>query len=288
MTKIPSKVEVRIKEALKRYQPLVEQAKARDVGEADTSTLVKDILADLFGYDKYSEITAEYQIKGTYCDLALKVDGKLTILVEVKSFNTELKEQHVKQAVDYAANQGVEWVILTNGQTWQVYRVCFAQPISNELMMTLAFGTLNAKSATDLESIFLLTREAQSKSLLDEYHEQRLALSRYCVGAVVLSESVINVIRRELKRLSPDVRIEAEEIERVLSDEVIKREVLEGEKAMEAKKRLAKAAAKALRKIEKDMVVSQPGSSTPASGNHGVSIPTITSVADPKAPATTP
>ena len=36
MAKIPSKVESRIKEALKRYQPLVEQAKSRDVGEAET------------------------------------------------------------------------------------------------------------------------------------------------------------------------------------------------------------------------------------------------------------
>jgi len=252
MAKIPSKVESRIKEALKRYQPLVEQAKARDIGEADTSTLVKDVLADLFGYDKYSEITAEFQIKSTYCDLALKIDGKLAVLVEVKSLNTDLKEQHVKQAVDYAANQGVEWVILTNAQTWQVYRVCFAQPISNELLMTLQFGALNAKADGDLESIFLLTREAQGKSLLDEYHEQRLALSRYCVGAVVLSEPVLSVIRRELKRMSPDVRIEMDEIDRVLTDEVIKREVLEGDKAVDAKKRVSKAAAKALRRIERD------------------------------------
>jgi predicted type IV restriction endonuclease len=282
MAKIPSKVESRIKEALKRYQPLVEQAKARDVGEADTSTLVKDILADLFGYDKYSEITAEYQIKSTYCDLALKIDGKLSVLVEVKSLNTDLKEHHVKQAVDYAANQGVEWAILTNAQTWQVYRVCFAQPISNELLMTLTFGSLNAKSDADLESIFLLTREAQGKSLLDEYHEQRLALSRYCVGAVVLSEVVLNVIRRELKRMSPDVRIEIEEIERVLSDEVIKREVLEGEKAVDARKRLAKAAAKALRKTEKEptieLVVESPN----------ISITVAPVKADPKPQTMTP
>jgi hypothetical protein len=63
MAKIPAKVEMRMKDALKRFKPIVEQAKARDVGEADTSTLVKDILSDLFGYDKYSEITAEQQIK---------------------------------------------------------------------------------------------------------------------------------------------------------------------------------------------------------------------------------
>jgi hypothetical protein len=66
MAKIPTKVETRIKNALKRFKPVVEQAKARDIGEADTSTLVKDILADLFGYDKYTEITAEYQIRAHF------------------------------------------------------------------------------------------------------------------------------------------------------------------------------------------------------------------------------
>jgi hypothetical protein len=252
MAKIPTKVESRIKDALRRFQPVVEQAKSRDIGEADTSTLVKDILSELFGYDKYSEITAEYQIKSTYCDLAMKVDGKLAVLVEVKSLNTELKEQHIKQAVDYAANQGVEWVILTNAQSWQVYRVTFAQPISHELLMNLQFGALSHKSDADMESLFLLSREAQGKSLLDEYHEQRMALSRYSVGAVVLSEPVLAVLRRELKRMAPDVRIEIEEIERVLVDELLKRDVLEGDKAVEAKRRLAKAAARAAKKTEKN------------------------------------
>ena len=37
MAKIPAKVESRIKDALKRYQPLVEQAKARDIGEANAT-----------------------------------------------------------------------------------------------------------------------------------------------------------------------------------------------------------------------------------------------------------
>ena len=53
MATIPTKVESRIQDALKRFLPVIEQAKARDVGEADTSTLVKDIFADFFGYDRY-------------------------------------------------------------------------------------------------------------------------------------------------------------------------------------------------------------------------------------------
>ena len=247
MAKIPAKVESRIKEALKRFKPVIEQAKSRDIGEADTSTLVKDILAEAFGYDKYAEITAEYQIKCTYCDLAIKADGKLALLIEVKAIGLELKEVHIKQAVDYAANQGVEWVILTNAITWQVYKIGFGKPITNELLMSINFLNIDAKNESDIETLYLLSREAQGKSLLDEYHEQRQALSKYCIGALLLSEPILSMIRRELKRISPDVKIEIEEIQSVLSQEVIKRDVLEGEKAQDATKKITRAANRALR-----------------------------------------
>ncbi|MFA6289612.1 MAG: type I restriction enzyme HsdR N-terminal domain-containing protein [Opitutaceae bacterium] len=265
MAKIPAKVESRIKDALKRFKPVIEQAKARDIGEADTSTLVKDILADLFGYDKYTEITAEYQIKSTYCDLALKIEGKLALLVEVKAIGLELKESYIKQAVDYAANQGIEWVILTNAVTWQVYKVGFGKPITNDLLMTLNFLSLDPKVDSDLESLYLLSRESQGKSLLDEYYEQKQALSKYCIGALLLTEPVLAVVRRELKRMSPDVKIEIEEIQSVLSQEVIKRDVIEGEKALEAGRKITRAANRALKaKSEKETGVGQAPSLTTA------------------------
>ena len=64
---------------------------------------------------------------------------------------------------------------------------------------------------------------------------------------MVLSDSVLEVIRRELRRVSPDVRIDIDQIRTVLANEVIKREVMEGEKADEAKKKIAKAVGKATR-----------------------------------------
>ncbi len=104
MAKIPTKVSDRIAAGIKRFQPILAAAKSRDVGESDTVTIVVDVLAELFGYDKYSEVTSEYAIRGTYCDLATKIDGVLQLLIEVKAIGIELKENHVKQAVDYAAN----------------------------------------------------------------------------------------------------------------------------------------------------------------------------------------
>jgi len=113
---IPNKAAERIKSELKRFQPIVQAAKTRDVNESDTVVIVTDLLQYIFGYDKYNEITSEHMIRGTYCDLAVKIDGTLAFLLEVKSIGTELKDGHVKQAVDYAANQGVDWVGLTKGK----------------------------------------------------------------------------------------------------------------------------------------------------------------------------
>lgn len=62
---------------------------------------------------------SEHAIRGTYCDLAVRIDGKLAFLLEVKAVGLDLKDQHVKQSVDYAANQGCEWVVLTNGIEWR-------------------------------------------------------------------------------------------------------------------------------------------------------------------------
>ena len=246
MPTIPAKVYDRLVSSVKRFQPILSVAKSRDASEADTSTVVRDLLADMFGYDKYAEITSEFVIKGTYCDLAVKLDGKLQLLIEVKAIGSELKDAHTKQAVDYAANQGVEWVILTNGSTWRVYRVFFGRPIAQELVYECDLLSLNPKNRSEIEPLYLLAKEGQNKSVLHEYHAQRQAMSRHYLGAVILDEAVLDVIRRELRRLSPDVKIDRDDLRTVLVDEVLKREVTEGDKADEARKKVAKVRGKAL------------------------------------------
>ena len=158
MAKIPAKVSDRISAGIKRFQPILASAKARDVGESDTVTIVVDMLADVFGYDKYSEITSEYAIRGTFCDLATKLDGVLQMLIEVKAIGLDLKETHVRQAVDYASNQGVDWVVLTNAVCWRVYKVIFAKPIDQDLVIDIDFMALNHKSAKDIELLYLFCK----------------------------------------------------------------------------------------------------------------------------------
>jgi type I restriction and modification enzyme subunit R-like protein len=247
MARLPRRAAERVTAGLKKFQPILAAAKTRDVNESDTVVIVTDLLQEIFGYDKYSEISSEHMIRGTFCDLAVKLDGALALLIEVKAIGLELKDQFVKQAVDYAANQGCEWVALTNGTAWQVYKVGFSKPIQHELVLSLDLATMNPRSAEHVDLLGLLAKEGWQKAHLGEYHTQRQALSRFTLGALVLSEPVLDVIRREVRRLSPDVRVDVEDLKAALEAEVLKREVLEGDRAEAARRHVAKAAGRLLR-----------------------------------------
>ena len=229
MATIPKKVEERIKEALRRFSPILAAQRDRDVSEADTVTVVKDLLSELFGYDKYAEVTSEHAIRGTYCDLAIRLDGKLRLLLEVKSIGTTLTDKHVKQAVDYATNQGLDWVVLTNGIRWLLYRVSFKKPIEAKVVAELDLLASNSRSEADLEKLYLLTREGFLKGAVTEFTEKQSATSKFLIAAVLVNDAdVLNCIRRELRRIT-DIMVEPQVIAEVLRKEVIKRETLEGE-----------------------------------------------------------
>ena len=252
MASMPKRVQERLVDGIKKFQPIIEGRKAADVGEADTVILVTEILAEVFGYDKFKEITSEFSIKSTYCDLATKIDDKLQTLIEVKAIGHVLKDSHVTQAVNYAANQGIQWVLLTNGQHWRAYFVECKGQISQKLVVDIDFLSLDRKLEDDLGLLYLLCKEGWAKSAIDEYQMEREALDRYVVGATILSERMLAALKTELRRVSPDVRIEIDDIKTVIENEVIKRELLEGDKAEAAKKTIAKAAKVVLRDTSQD------------------------------------
>jgi predicted type IV restriction endonuclease len=93
----------------------------------------------------------------------------LAFLVEVKAVGLALKDNFVKQAIDYAANQGADWVVLTNGVIWRIYKVSFAKPIAHELVVEFNLLEANPKSDENIETAFLLSKEGWKRSRLGEF-----------------------------------------------------------------------------------------------------------------------
>lgn len=248
MANVPARVQIRLIAGIKKFQNVLKQARTRDINESDTVTIVMDMLTEVFGYDKYSEVTSEYAIKKTYCDLAIKIENKLRFLIEIKSIGLDLKTDHIKQVVDYGANQGVDWIILTNGENWKVFKIIFGKPIDNELVYEFSFANLNPKKDADVDLLYYVSKESLGKSALEDYRAQKQLLSKFFIGQVIVTEPVLECIRKAIKKVAPDVRISIDEIKEVLILDVFKREVFEDDRSNEAKKKLSKGLKTAARK----------------------------------------
>lgn len=240
MFKIPKKVSDRFKKTVPRFQKVLAIAKDRDVNESDTVAILNDILGEVFGFDKYLEVTSEFAIRSTYCDLAIKVDGKTQFLIEAKAIGIELKETHVKQAIDYGANHGVQWVVLTNGLDWRVYRIRFEQPINFDLVFSFDFTTLSASTQKDQAMLYTLSKEGLAKEVRETFYEKVQSVNRYVIGQLIVADPVTSVIRRELRKLADGMQVDIDEVCELLRKQVLKREVVEGDDADAAAKRIGK------------------------------------------------
>lgn len=204
------RVAERIVSQIKRYQGILAEAKNRDISESDTVVIIADMLADVLGYKKYIEITTEYAIRGTYVDLAVKVGEEIRFLVEVKAVGATLKESHVKQAIDYGSNLGIEWVILSNGVTWQIYKILFKQPVEKILIYEIDFLKASTKNQQLLECLGNLSREGYTKSSMAAFCQQQQITSKFSLAAILISPAMLSALRKEIRRISPGVKIEEE------------------------------------------------------------------------------
>lgn len=188
---------VDIRKPPKKYSPILVKAKADNLNEADTVQRVVKVFEDVLGYDALEEITRETAIKDKYCDLGIKIDGTIRLLVEVKSATTTLRERHIEQARNYAANSNLRWVLLTNGVQWILFHLTFEEGIE----ATQAFDAdveLDADRASEL--LALLHKQSICKGAPDEYWQQKSALSAASIGNALFAEPVLMLIRREIRR----------------------------------------------------------------------------------------
>jgi len=96
-----------------------------------------------------------------------------------------------------------------------------------------------------------------------ELAHQKQVTSKFAVASILLSEAIVDDLRRELRRLAPGLRIEVDFLRDLLEREVIKRELVEGEEADAMKgtiRRLQKMAARE-REKRREEKASQDGQS---------------------------
>jgi predicted type IV restriction endonuclease len=214
----------RMKGAIKKFSKPLADLVARDANEGDTRLLVTDMLCEGFGFDKYSDLTTEYRVKGEFADYGIRLDKDLIAFLEVKRVTTKLAAKHLRQVETYAVNEGVEWVILTSGVVWQVYHITGGLPIIVDLALEVDLFS-EETSTQKANQLYHLTKESLRRRQIDALWQAKRATSPKSLASVLCSENVVTAIRKELKRTTGQA-VTDEEIVKLLNATVLRPECL--------------------------------------------------------------
>lgn len=192
-----------IRTALRRFQKPLTDLVNRDANEGDTRLLVTDFLCDALGYDKYEDLTTEFAVRGEFADYGIRIDKQLVAFIEVKRAAQKLHARHLRQVETYAVKEGLEWVVLTNGQIWQVYHIAAGTGQQVATTLTLEVDLLGSESPTKKTgALFHLHRNALKRSTIDELWKRQTATAPGVLAAVLVSAPVLDAIRKEVRRTS--------------------------------------------------------------------------------------
>lgn len=199
-----------IAKVLRKFAPIWQDAKDKDLNEADVVTRIVKFLEDGLGYDVLNHVTKEFQVKERFVDLAIRIDSKVKFYIEVKSANTILKESHIFQAESYASQSGVSWVVLTNGGEWQIYHLTFDKTgIEHTLIATL--DLICGDAVQNADRLYYLSHDATENDELEAYWEKCLSLQPESILKALFHEDTLRTIRREIRRKS-EIMIDEDEL----------------------------------------------------------------------------
>lgn len=199
-----------ILKTVKKFIPVWQEAKEKDFKEADVVTRIIKFLEEGLGYDVLKHITKEFQIKERFVDLAIRIDNKVSFYIEAKSANTTLKEAYIFQAESYASQSGVNWVVLTNGTEWQLYRLIFEKTgIGRTLVFSIDMANGNVNDIA--EKLYCLSYDAVRKNELEEYWEEHSALQPANLIKAIFHEDTLMMIRRHLRKRT-DMRVNEDKV----------------------------------------------------------------------------
>lgn len=217
------KARERIKANVSKVRSMCNKGKKTNMGEADTRAIVQHVLCECLGWEMLADVTQEEAIKGGYCDFMVRYEGKPYMVIEVKKVSGGLRDNHMTQARHYAQDKGLEWIVLTNGDEWEVHHLyyikkkgCIPEPMTFHLLTT-SFTDTDIKPAERVEMLYLLSKEARRKSELEAYHDRLQALSPQELAKRLLQKDVIDRVRIGVKN-DIGVKVDNDELAKRILD----------------------------------------------------------------------
>ena len=136
-----------LRDAIQKLQDMVEPHR-RYLSENETRTrqvLIDPLLREL-GWDVSNPdmVQLEYKVGQQRADYALISNGQRVALIEAKRLGSDLQEDEIMQVLNYANRAGIGYMIITNGDRWEMYEVFQPAALEERLLMELELSQQSA------------------------------------------------------------------------------------------------------------------------------------------------
>lgn len=185
----------RLKEYKKRYL----RKQYAELDESATRLMINSLLTDVLGYIELEDIKTEYRIKGAYADYIIQLNRKKHLIIEVKAIQLDLSGKHLRQSVNYAANEGIDWILLTNGRQIELYRVIFNKPIATKQIFSVNLNE-DSEFKEAVEFLSYLTKKSLLKEKLNDFWKRFEALEPNNLSKNFYAIEVVRFLRKILKQ----------------------------------------------------------------------------------------
>jgi predicted type IV restriction endonuclease len=139
------------------------------INEAQTEMWVINPLLEALGYNML-EIHKQSHDANTnqFPDYTLLPHESCRWFLEVKGLDVPLQDKEAAQAVNYAANKGADWAVLTNGRKWLFYKAHLPKPLPEKLVFQIQdlFGEPQAANTLQLLSRASVTANGLTEAWL--------------------------------------------------------------------------------------------------------------------------
>jgi len=183
---------------LKDYKRKYLKKEFSALDESATRIMTNNFLTEILGYQELVEIKTEYRIRSEYADYVIQLKRKKYFVVEVKSIGLDLSGKHLRQSLSYAANEGIDWILLLNGREIQLYRVNFSKPVTTTMIYKLDLLDINDFNKCPA-LLWNLTKKAVERGELETFWKRTNALNPENLAKLLYSEEVVKKLRNDLK-----------------------------------------------------------------------------------------
>jgi hypothetical protein len=236
-----------IRDRLKDYKRKYLRKEFSTLDESATRIMTNNFLTEILGYQELEEIKTEYRIRSEYADYVIQLKRKKHFVVEVKSIDIDLSDKHLRQSLSYAANEGIDWILLLNGRQVQLYRVNFGKPVTTTLIYKLdLMDSEDFKKCPTL--LWYLTKKAVERGELETFWKKTNALNPVNLAKLLYSEEIVKRLRNDLKEQT-GIYFQIEDVAESLR-EIITEKVEFPKPRLRVKKKSAKITKAVIERIE--------------------------------------